>query len=59
MACICGHGLCDHYLECAGPGVVGCLTGKCLAKDCKCKSFVQQVVVIHVTPTTYSHVTFR
>lgn len=49
--CICGHGLDRHYLDYAGPGIVGGVLGKCLHKDCECKKFEEKTCSTY-TPTS-------
>ena len=36
MMCYCGHGSDRHFLDYAGPGVLGGVLGKCLEDGCAC-----------------------
>jgi hypothetical protein len=42
--CICRHGQDRHYLDYAGVGVCGGISGKCLEDGCKCTAFTLQTV---------------
>lgn len=44
--CVCGHGQDRHYLDYAGPGVCGGVSGKCLEEGCKCERFMMQTTFI-------------
>ncbi len=53
--CSCTHGSDRHYLDYAGPGVLGGVLGRCLEKDCPCQRFVPisvpgQVISQFLTP---------
>lgn len=41
--CTCTHGLGQHYLDYAGPGICGAIPTRCLEEGCECKLYTPVV----------------
>lgn len=51
--CTCGHGQDQHYLDYAGPGICGGVSGKCLEDGCPCRAYFLQTAVTIIPSTIY------
>ena len=50
--CECGHGMGEHFIDYAGPGICGGVMTKCLEKGCGCLLY-KQATTFYYAPRVY------